>query len=191
MILESLVTTVDESGAVNIAPMGPIVPEGKVDWTTVELRPFKTSTTFANLRKSNTAVLHVTDDVLLLAQAAIGPVSAPTVPAARVSGQRLQDCCRYYELVVESWDVTNDRSQATARVVHAAEVRPFFGLNRGKFAVVELAIAVTRLGILPLEQILAEQERLEPLVTKTGGASEHAAFDLLKRHIASYRAKNP
>lgn len=68
MILEGLVTTLDESDRVNIAPMGPIVDPSM---TTLVLRPFKTSRTFANLRASRQGVFHVTDDVWLLARAAV------------------------------------------------------------------------------------------------------------------------
>ena len=69
MILESIVTTIDQQGEINIAPMGPIVDEAM---TRLLLRPFETSTTFRNLKSSGRGILHVTDDVLLLAQAALG-----------------------------------------------------------------------------------------------------------------------
>ena len=46
------------------------------------LRPYRTSTTYQNLKARGEGVLHVTDDVLLLAQAAIG-ASLDPVPATR------------------------------------------------------------------------------------------------------------
>lgn len=187
MILESIVTTMNAAGVGNIAPMGPIVPEGTLDWETVELRPFKSSTTYANLQATGSGVIHVTDDVLLLARAVLGNVAVPTVPAEKIAGFRLADCCRYYEFEIEAWDTSSERTKGTARVVHAGEIRPFFGLNRAKFAVVELAITVSRLGILPIEEIRAEVTRLRPLVEKTGGQAEHDAFVLLENHIASHR----
>lgn len=186
MILESIVTTVNAAGVVNIAPMGPIVPEGTLDWETVELRPFKSSTTYANLQATRTGVIHVTDDVLLLARAVLGNVAVPIVPAEKIPGVRLEDCCRYYEFQIEAWDTSSDRTKATARVVHANEIRPFFGLNRAKFAIVELAIAVSRLGILPIDEIRAEVTRLRSLVEKTGGRAEHEAFLLLENRIARH-----
>jgi hypothetical protein len=68
MILEGIVTTLNGDRSVNVAPMGPIVDE---TMQTLLLRPFQTSTTYRNLKRTGCGVLHVTDDVLLLAQAAI------------------------------------------------------------------------------------------------------------------------
>lgn len=185
MILESIVTTVDCDGVVNVAPMGPIVPEDTLRWRSFELRPFKTSRTYANLRVTNVGVLHVTDDVYLLAQGVLGQVEASLVPACNIRGHRLEDCCRFFEFEIERWDESSERTRAWARVLHTEEVRPFFGLCRAKFAVVELAILTSRLGILPYEEITHEMERLRPLVEKTGSAREADAFRLLAEHIAA------
>ena len=79
MILESIVTTLDEDGAVHIAPMGPDVSDGFDHFV---LRPFQTSRTFANLQRTRQGVLHVTDDVELMARAAIGRFDeTPAAPA--------------------------------------------------------------------------------------------------------------
>ena len=69
MILEGLVTTTSPDGAMHLAPMGPRVA---ADWSGFLLRPFPTSQTFRNLKAKGEGVLHVTDDVLLLAKAAVG-----------------------------------------------------------------------------------------------------------------------
>ena len=74
MILEGIVTTLSPEGAVHIAPMGPHVDAGMEHFL---LRPFPTSQTYQNLVKHGEGVLHVTDDVLLLARAALGPVEPP------------------------------------------------------------------------------------------------------------------
>jgi len=88
MILEGIVTTVSALGAVNIAPMGPPVENETAnhDWTRFALRPFRASQTFANLNEHNEGVLHVTDDVLLLARSAVGALDPlPALrPAARL-----------------------------------------------------------------------------------------------------------
>ena len=64
-ILEGLVTTIDPDGGMHLAPMGPRIT---ADWKRLLLRPFPTSHTFQNLKARGTGVLHVTDDVLLLAR---------------------------------------------------------------------------------------------------------------------------
>ena len=86
MILEGLVTTISDDGQVNLAPMGPVVDQ---EMTTLVLRPFQSSATLANLMDRPEGVFHVTDDVLLLAQSAIGTLDPlPEMFAAEeVAGQ--------------------------------------------------------------------------------------------------------
>jgi hypothetical protein len=182
MILEGIVTTVGPDGTVNIAPMGPHVDEKMQRFL---LRPFPTSQTYMNLKAHGEGVLHVTDDVLLLAKAAVGavePVPA-LVPAAKVRGFVLADACRYYEFRVVSMDESEPRVRIDVETVHAGRLRDFFGFNRAKNAVLEAAILATRTAFLPAAQIEAEFQRLAILVAKTGGQQEQEAFAFLERHI--------
>jgi hypothetical protein len=188
VILEGIVTTVSEDGSVNIAPMGPQV---ELPMTRFFLRPFRTAQTYRNLKAHGEGVLHVTDDVLLLAKAALGPVEpAPDMFAAnRVRGFVLQNSCRYYEFRVCSLDDCEERTRIDAEVVNFGRLRDFFGWNRAKHAVVEAAILATRTGLLPLDEIEAEYRRLAVLVSKTGGEQEHQAFALLQDHVARVARK--
>jgi hypothetical protein len=150
------------------------------------LRPFPTSRTYRNLKGHGEGVLHVTDDVLLLARAALGPVEPlpALLPATRVRGVILEDACRYYEFRVCSLDDSEQRVRIEAEVVHAGRLRDFFGFNRAKHAVVEAAILATRTDFLPLDEIEEEYRKLAVLVDKTGGSREQEAFALLREHIA-------
>jgi hypothetical protein len=187
MILEGLVTTIDVDGAVHLAPMGPHV-EGS-EFQRFELRPFSTSQTYLNLKRHGEGVLHVTDDVLTLARAAIGRHTTPQCEPARcVRGFVLTDCCRYFEFRVSAIDDSQERIRMSAEVVHSGRKRDFFGFNRAKHAVVEAAILATRVNILPIEQIAVEIDRLRPLVEKTGGASEREAFALLADFVQARRS---
>jgi hypothetical protein len=181
MILEGIVTTLSAEGFLNIAPMGPKV---EPDWRRFVLRPYKTSTTYRNLKARGEGVIHVTDDVLLLAKTAIGqPVEVAGRPADRVQGYILLDACRYYEFRVTDLDDRDDRTTILAETVVEGRLRDFFGLNRAKHAVVEAAILATRTDFLPLEAILADYRKLGVLVEKTGGDAERAAFALLSEHL--------
>ncbi|MDZ4784117.1 MAG: DUF447 family protein [Planctomycetia bacterium] len=182
LILEGLVTTFNADRTVNLAPMGPIVD---VTMDRLLLRPFQSSTTFANLKRQGEGVFHVTDDVELLARRAIG--DAGPLPAMRaaefVDGMILSDACRWYAFRVRSIDDRHDRAEVEAEVVGRGVQREFFGFNRAKHAVLEAAILATRVGILPDAEIRAEMARLSSPVAKTGGASETAAFAYLEEHI--------
>jgi hypothetical protein len=182
MILEGIVTTVSADGVPNIAPMGPHV---EPDMRRFVLRPFPTAQTYRNLKAHGEGVLHVTDDVLLLARAALGPVEPPPAlrPAARVRGYVLADACRCYEFRVRAIDESEPRVRIEVEVVHAARLRDFFGFNRAKHAVVEAAILATRTDFLPLDVIEAEYRKLEVIVQKTGGDQEHQAFAFLREHV--------
>jgi uncharacterized protein len=195
MILEGVVTTVAAGGAVNVAPMGPLVdpPSPGRDLERFVLRPFRTAQTYANLKAHGEGVLHVTDDVLLLARAAVGRLDTlpPLVPADRVRGWVLRDACRYYEFRVTACDDRAERARFDAEVVHAGRQRDFFGFNRAKHAVVEAAILATRTALLPPEEVAAEYRKLAVLVEKTGGPQEREAFALLRDYVQQQYAHPP
>jgi hypothetical protein len=181
VILEGIVTTVSPEGVLNIAPMGPQVEPSMRRFV---LRPYRTATTYRNLKARGEGVLHVTDDVLLLARTAIGvPVEAATRPAEVIAGRVLVESCRYYEFRVVDLDDRAERTTLVAETVAEGRFRDFFGFNRAKHAVVEAAVLATRASFLPLEAIFADYEKLAPLVEKTGGPAEREAFSLLNRHL--------
>src|SRR5262245_33690195 len=164
--------------------MGPRVDAGPIE--RFLLRPFRTAPAYRNLKEHGAGVLHVTDDVLLLARAALGPVEPPprVFPAARVRGFVLQGACRYYEFRVVSLDEREERVRIEAEVVHSGRLRDFFGFNRAKHALVEAAILATRTDFLPPDELAAEYRRLAVLVDKTGGEQGRRAFDFLRAHVA-------
>jgi uncharacterized protein len=185
VILEGIVTTLNDDATLNIAPMGPRVDPG-TNLARFELRPYRLSTTYHNLKARGEGVFHVTDDVLLLAQTAIGVAAAPT-PATRsadvVAGRILLDACRYYEFRVAELDDREKRTMIVAETVAQGRLRDFFGFNRARHAVLEAAILATRIEFLPLDEMLADFRKLAVLVDKTGGPRERAAFTLLHRHV--------
>jgi uncharacterized protein len=187
MILEGLVTTTGPDGAMHLAPMGPRIAG---DWSSFRLRPFPTSETFRNLKARGQGVLHVTDDVLLLARAAVGQAGPQqTIPASRVSGFVLPSTCRYYEFVVRSIDESGERVNIDADVVQRGVLREFFGLNRAKHAIVEAAILATRLHLLPADEVLAEYRKLRVTIEKTGGPAEHEAMEFLQAHVERHTTR--
>src|SRR4029078_1650153 len=139
MILEGLVTTLNPDGSPHLAPMGRRV---EPDFQRLLLRPFPTSQTYRNLKQHGEGVLHVTDDVLLLARAALGQVQTPAAPspggaahttrvcvlrpAGSVRATVLADACRAYEFRVTIWDESGERVGITAAVVYAETLRDFF-----------------------------------------------------------------
>src|SRR2546423_1311060 len=132
LVIEGIVTTIGEDGQVNIAPMGP-----KVDRTfrRMTLRPFQSSQTFKNLQHHPEGVFHVVDDVLLLAQAAVGKIEpAPILlMAEHINGYYLRDACRFYEFKVDHIDTTQDRAEVSVSIIWDGRIRDHFGFNRAMF----------------------------------------------------------
>ena len=62
----------------------------------------------------------------------------------------------------------------TCHPVHAAVHGPFRGFNRAQAAVLEAAILVSRLHLLPERKIRSELEYLEVAIGKTAGEKEPA-----------------
>ena len=185
MILESIVTSVNEQGEVNIAPMGPTV-DPLLD--TITLRPFRSSRTYKNLMATGQAVVHVCDDVMLLARAAMDAIEIEeatelTVPLDASTSRRLVDCHRWFQVETNIVEEDERRATMSCRIIESATVRPFFGFNRAKFAVLEAAILGTRTHLISQTEIRESMKKLKVLVEKTGGDQEHAAFDFLSQAI--------
>ncbi len=182
MILESIVTTADASGRINVAPMGPLVG-GSGDHPLFTLRPFTSSTTYANLESTGRAVIHVTDDVHLFAKAAVesiqGEPAREIVRFVEDGWWVLKDCHRWFAVEIESKSGQEPRIDMQCRIVHSGIHRPFFGFNRAKHAVIEAAILATRTHLLDADDIQEQINRLVPLIDKTAGEQEHAAFAFL------------
>ncbi len=182
MIVETIVTTVDPDGAVNVAPMG-------VEWgdAAITLKPFLDTTTYRNVAALGAAVVNLTDDVRVFARAAISNPTVPTFPATAVRGVVLADCCSWREVEVRSIDSAPPRSRIATTVVHRGVRREFIGFNRASHAVIEAAIYATRLHLLSPEFVDGEVVRLQTIVDKTAGPREREAMAMLTDHIRAAR----
>lgn len=190
MILEGIITTLNALGTPNISPMGPDVDEPLNHFT---LKPYRSSSTYQNLKNNGQGVLHVIDDVELLARAAVKRLDPlPRLqPAAAINGVILSDACRWYAFRVTELDDSEERTRIGCEVVDRGRLRDFFGFNRAKHAVVEAAILATRTAFLPADEIRADFDRLAVIVEKTASDQERRAFHFLRDFIdAEFSAKD-
>src|SRR5258706_9818898 len=125
MIVETIVTTVGQDGAINCAPMG-------VEWgdDVIVLKPFLETATYRNVLATRAAVVNLIDDVRVFARSAISNPTYPTAPAIAIRGVVLAHCCSWRELEVRSIDTTPPRSRVEAAVEHQGVRREFIGFNR-------------------------------------------------------------
>lgn len=185
MIIEGVLTTVNADFEVNFAPMGPIVNESMTEFV---LRPFQTSNTYRNLKSRPHGVFHITDDVLLIAGAALNRLSQlpATFSAERVMGRVLSDCCRWYEFEVVELDDSSERTSIVAKVVHSGHRREMSGFNRAKNAVLEATILATRLHLIAQADVRGQLASLASPVEKTAGPKELEAFQLVVSYVTDW-----
>jgi hypothetical protein len=182
-LIECVVTTTGSDGVVNCAAMG-------VRWGEEELAfwPFDATRTLRNLGVRGEAVVHLTDDVLLFVEAALGRPRPAMRPASAIAGWVIEETNAWREVVVTEIRPAEDgqaRSRVSARVVAAGTgTRPPLGLCRARHAAVEASIAASRLRWLGAERVWAELARLQELVDKTAGSTERAAMAYVRRYVA-------
>jgi uncharacterized protein len=184
MIRECIVITQSRAGAVHIAPLG-LIEEGEH----LVIAPFRPSLTLDNLRENPFAVANYTDDVLVFAGCLTGRREWPTKAATKVPGAVLDQTLAHAELQVVAVVEDQQRPRFRCAVVHEENRRPFHGFNRAQAAVVEAAILVSRLHMLPPDKIEREIGYLQIAIDKTAGPRERQAWDWLMERIAEHKAK--
>jgi len=183
MITETIVTTMNERGQANFAPMGVTIGDGEI-----LIRPYRDSATFRNLLTTGAAVVNVTDNVLLFAESAVANPQFPAFPAELVRGVVLRDACSYYECAVVNAETGPERASFGCRILKKGILREFIGFNRAKNAIIEAAILATRVRFLGPEAVLEEYRRLSEIVRKTGGEQEARAMHYLHAYVERGRS---
>jgi hypothetical protein len=203
MIIEGIITTENADGSMHVAPIGPHVDRELRSWS---VKPFQTSTTFQNFARTNRAIFHVTDDALLMAASVLGIGNTPApivLPPHRQQhwsdrlqqrrtsiwvpekGWMLEQTCQAFALRAERWDVSAPRAHADCSMVQKWELRPFWGWNRAKHSILELAILVSRRQWLAPHEWQSESERHRVFIEKTAGTDEQEALELLQEAMST------
>lgn len=180
-IRECIITTLGKDRHVHVAPMG--VHEHGAQ---LVVMPFKPSVTLENIEYSGAATLNYTDDVRVYAGCLTSRHAWPTCPTDMIKGERLERCLSHTELKVV--DKVDDplRPKYFCKIINEVIHAPFHGYNRAQFAVIELAILVSRLNLLPREKIHKEIEYLTIGYEKTAGTREKQAWGWLMEKIDAF-----
>jgi hypothetical protein len=183
MIFETIITTQAGDGRTHIAPMGIREDNGLI-----VLAPFRPSTTLDNVFENGYAVVNYCDDVRIFAGCLTGRRDWPTVPADKVPCVRLKSVLAHCELKLDRIEEDELRPRLLCQAVHRVSHSPFCGFNRAQAAVLEAAILVSRLHMLPWEKIDAEVKYLAIAIDKTAGPRELEAWGWLLEKINAHRA---
>jgi hypothetical protein len=202
MIFETIITSMDLAGKPHVTPFG-VRHENE----NIIISPYKPSTTLANILATKRAVMNLTDDVRVFAGAVCKKQNLPALqtngPDHPLSnslhefdspcihaGYRLADCLAHVEL--ELLEVRDDATRPELIMKKVAEFnhKPFAGFNRAQAAVIELAVLVSRLHMLPREKIQTELQYLQIAIDKTAGERELEAWGWLVEKIGNFTPNN-
>ena len=181
MIFETIISTINTEGTPHVTPFG-VRYEGEH----ILISPYKPSTTLANILASKQAVMNLTDDVRVFAAALTNRQAWALQPANQINGFRLANCLQHVELALIEVREDALRPQLLMQKIHAENHRPFNGFNRAQAAVIELAVLVSRLQMLPQDKIRSEMQYLQIAIDKTAGENELLAWSWLVEKIDQF-----
>jgi hypothetical protein len=180
MIRETIFTTIDKAGKVQVAPLG-LIADG-AHWIAA---PFKPSTTLDNLREVPYAAASHVDDVRVFAGCLTGRRDWPLTRCLDTPAPRLAAALSHWELKVVDVEEDDVRPRFRCEVLREGTHAPFRGYNRAKSAVIEAAILVSRLDRLPREKIESEIAYLKIAIDKTAGPEELEAWGWLMKKVSA------
>ncbi len=184
MILETIVTTQSRSGLAHIAPMGVhAIADGFL------VLPFRPSTTLDNLLATHTAVINYCDDVRVFAGCLTGRRDWPLRPAEKMTGQVLAAALAHTEVELVRVEEDAVRPKLFCKPVHNVNHKAFTGFNRAQFSVLEAAILVSRLSMLPWPKVETELAYLHIGFDKTAGVREREAWGWLMETVEKFKAE--
>lgn len=174
LIHEVIVTTLDIYGNPHSAPMGISEVNGYF-----HIKPFKPSATYDNLKRHRQCTINYTDDVRVFAGALTGRGGWATLPCKRIEGVYLEQALAHSEIEITRFDDDDPRACFYGQVLQEVTHAPFRGFNRAQNAVIEAAILVSRLGMLPEQKVREEIAYLTIAIEKTAGDREREAWGWL------------
>ncbi|MDH5677391.1 MAG: DUF447 family protein [Nitrospinota bacterium] len=179
MIIETIVSTIGADGKPNFAPMGARIPkEGR--WSIVV---YHGSRTYQNLLKTRCCVINLVSDVRLYVLTALYDHKPLYGEEPKLKGATMYEADEALEFEVTDTLQMEGKTEFIGRITGRTVIKaPAAWYCRGRGAVIEALIAVTRKGVLPDSKIMEELERNRAIVDKTGGPEELEAMDLIEKH---------
>ncbi len=158
-INETILTTVNPDGSINAAPMG----VHRISHEVLELRPFKSSSTYKNLLNNPKACINVTDNPGLFFVTAFKgkTVEGLLEPAIDKDMRLISASAHIFVDASRSSDISEIRACFTCRVkdIKAPAMMPR-SFSRGRAEAIEAIIHATRIEVFSKEGRLEDVEKL-------------------------------
>lgn len=194
-VYEAIITTLCPDGSPNASPMG-VIRNGP---STLEIRPFKTSTTFWNLLRHRKACINLTDDPAFYLVTAFKDENFQGFVELRVdSDLRLESSDAHVFVDVQDFkEISGIRASFTCNVSSVEVRNPTPRVfSRGKAEAIEAIIHATRIEVFAREGRWEQVERLisgfyacKDVVGRVSapGSTEARVIEELERLIGTWR----
>ena len=178
MIRESIVITTDLKKKPHVVPMGITFNKKKLF-----ISPFVPSKTYLNLKENPYAVINFTDDVNIFVDALLGKKNFKMQSTKKIKSFYLKNALSYIEVKVIKFIENKIRPKFECKILKETSIDSFKGFNRAQLSVIEAAILVSRINILPMKKIKKQINYLQVAIDKTAGKNEKIAWKKLIKKI--------
>ena len=183
MIRESIVITTDLKKKPHVVPMGITFNKKKLF-----ISPYIPSKTYLNLKENPYAVINFTDDVNIFVDALLGKKNFKMQSTKKIKSFYLKNALSYIEVKVTKFIENKIRPKFECKILKETSIDSFKGFNRAQLSVIEAAILVSRIDMLPKEKIKKEINYLQIAIDKTAGKNEKIAWKKLIKKINNKNA---
>lgn len=178
MIIETIISTINDEGEVNFAPFGI-----KKNEKFLYISPYIPSKTLNNLLSTKSAVINYINECSYFVDCIVGEKKFDKSKSYEIEGYFLKDSLAHDEVKVLS--VKEDKIRPTFKCEIIGEYlhKKYQGYNRANGAVIEACILATRVKMLNKLKIENELNYLKISVEKTAGKSELKSWQKIKKFI--------
>ncbi len=186
MILETIISTVNEKGVVNFAPFG--ITKDK---NYIYISPYIPSTTLNNLKNSKCAAVNYINDAGIFVNCLIGNKKFKKKKCNIINCFYLEHSISHQEIVVKSIKEHEIRPTFKCKIIKTFSHENFQGYNRAQSSIIEACILASRINLLDKDKVIKDLNFLSVAVNKTGGKRELDAWKKINLFILDeFKKKN-
>ena len=178
MIIETIVSTLDNHGKVNFSPFG--IKKNK---NQIYISPYIPSRTLLNLKSTKCAVVNYTDNTSFFVDCIIGNKKFKKKKCKNFSGFFLENCYGYEQVRVKKTIKDKLRPTFVCEIDKSFQIKNYEGHNRAKASIIEACILASRVNLLDKKKILTELNYLSISVEKTAGFLEKKSWKKILKFI--------
>jgi hypothetical protein len=164
MIIETVITTINELGRIHFSAVGVKFFKSKALFDL-----YKKSDTFENLKIKDYGIINIVDKAEYFIKAALSSEKIDISEIKKNELYYLTDCCSYYHFKVLKIKDCGRKYRVEVKILRKKENRKYIGFNRANNLLLEAAIIASRIGITKnkndLKKFLENNKRI---IFKTG-----------------------